>query len=50
MDFAFFWSIARIITDVFSVMLEHLETALDYGNMVAASFFPARCRDTAYLF
>ena len=23
-DFAFFWSIARIMTDVFSVILEHL--------------------------
>ena len=27
------------MNDVFSVILEHLETALDYGNMMAASFF-----------
>ena len=41
MNFAVFWSIARIKTDVFDVILEHLKTALDYGNVVVASFYGA---------
>ena len=38
------------MTDVFSVILEHLWTALDYGNIVAASFFFLRGAETLHIY